>query len=296
MGIKDVIRTSRKNVIFQRHPVKFVLAVFLMKVGLSKFLKISRKYYSLHFFPTPWCRTLWIEPNYWGEQDDFFNAYIKKNDIIIDVGANIGTITLTCATKTGEGGKVYSIEPNPVIFEYLERNIKLNHMKNVITFNNAIGNKSGRVDFSVIRSDGQSKIIENDFRNDPVVKQGKIIKVPVTSIDELNLQESEFSLMKIDVEGYEKFVILGASKTIEKINCIYFEVIEKNYKKYGYSPKEIFNLLKNKGFKLFIISEKNTIKPIDSDYNPYAANVLAIRKIDEFQNRTAYVIDDKKII
>ena len=71
---------------------------------------------------------MWIEPDYWSEQDDFFYSYIQKNDKIIDVDANIGTITLTCVMKTGKEGKVYSIEPNPVIYKYLQNNIKLNHM------------------------------------------------------------------------------------------------------------------------------------------------------------------------
>ena len=294
MKIKEIITSTKNNNVFQKKPIKFLIAIFLMKSGLSKFFIIKRKNYKLCFFPTPFSRTLWIEPDYWEEQDEFFISYVKKGDKIIDVGANIGTITLTCATKTGENGKVYSIEPNPVIFSYLESNIKLNNMKNVKTFNNAIGNKRGTVDFSIIRSDGQSKIIENEFKNDPVVQQGKIIRVPVLSIDQLDIQEPEFSLLKIDVEGYEKFVILGANKIIKKINCIYFEVIAKNYKKYGYTPKEIFDLLIKEGFKLFIISEKNTIKPIDTNYNPYVANVLAIRKINEFQERTGFVIDEKE--
>ncbi len=294
MGIKDVIRTSKENIIFQKHPLKFIFAVLVMKIGLSRFLKIDRKYYVLHFFPTPWCRTLWIEPNYWSEQDDFFNSYIKKDDKIIDVGANIGTITLTCAMKAGQKGKVYSIEPNPVIFKYLQSNIKLNHADNIKTYNSAIGDKKGTVLFSVIRSDGQSKIIEKEFVEDPVVQQGRKIKVPITSIDDLELKESEFSLMKIDVEGYEKFVVLGAKNTIKKVHCIYFEVVEKNYKKYGYTPKEIFDFLINEGFELFIISERKKISPITTDFNPYAQNVLAIRKIDDFLKRTKFIVENKK--
>lgn len=294
MDIKDVIKTSKENIVFQRHPLKFMLAVILMKIGISKFLKIDRKYYILHFFPTPWSRTMWIEPDYWSEQDDFFYSYIQKNDKIIDVDANIGTITLTCAMKTGKEGKVYSIEPNPVIYKYLQNNIKLNHMNNIKTFNNAVGDKKGTVLFSIIRSDGQSKIIEKGFVKDPVIQQGKKIKVPIRTIDDLEIDELEFSLMKIDVEGYEKFVIHGAKNLIKKINCIYFEVVKKNYEKYGYTPKEIFDFLINEGFQLFIISEGKKITPIMTDFNPYAANVLAIRKIDDFLKRTKFTLEDEK--
>jgi FkbM family methyltransferase len=294
MAIKDVIRTSKANIIFQKHPLKFIFAVVIMKIGLSKFLKINRKLYLLRFFPTPWSRTLWIEPDYWNAQDKFFNSYIKKKDKIIDVGANIGTITLTCAMKTGPDGKVYSIEPNPIVFKYLESNIKLNHANNVKTYNYAIGDKKGTVTFSVIRSDGQSKIVEKEFLDDAIVQQGRKIEVPITSIDDLGLKESEYSLMKIDVEGYEKFVILGAKNTIKKVNCIYFEVIQKNYKKYGYDPKEIFNFLINEGFQLFIILEGNKITPININFNMDVANVLAIRKIDDFLKRTKFILEDKK--
>ena len=294
MAIKDVIRTSKANIIFQKHPLKFIFAVLIMKIGLSKFLKINRKLYVLRFFPTPWSRTLWIEPDYWNEQDKFFNSYIKKNDKIIDVGANIGTITLTCAMKTRLNGKVYSIEPNPIVFKYLQSNIKLNQLKNIKTYNNAIGDKKGAVAFSVIHSDGQSKVIKKEFLDDPIVQQGRKIEVPITSIDNLELKELEFSLMKIDVEGYEKFVLLGAKNTIKKVNCIYFEVSTKNYKKYDYSPKEIFDFLINECFQLFIILEGNKITPIKTHFNQYIANVLTIRKIDDFLKRTKFILEDQK--
>jgi FkbM family methyltransferase len=294
MNIKNIIKTSRENIIFQKHPLKFMFAIFLMKIGLSKFFKIYRKQYVLRFFPTPFSRTLWIEPDYWNVQDDFFNSYIKKNDKIIDVGANIGTITLTCAMKTGPNGTVYSIEPNPVVFKYLQSNIKLNQLKNIRTYNNAIGDKKGTVTFSVIHSDGQSKIVEKEFVDDPIVQQGKKIEVPIRSIDDLELKESKFSLMKIDVEGYEKFVILGAKNTIKNVNCIYFEVIPKNYKKYDYAPKEIFDFLISEGFQLFIISKGKKITPIKTNFNRHVANVLAIRKIDDFLERTKFILEDEK--
>jgi FkbM family methyltransferase len=290
MGIKDVVSSSRKNITFQRHPLKFMFAVFVMKIGLSKFLKISRKYYTLHFFPTPFSRTLWIEPDYFEEQDNFFNSYVKKNDKIIDVGANIGTITLTCAIKTGKGGKVYSIEPNPITFKYLQSNIKLNNTNNVKTYNYAIGNKKGSVDFAIVHSDVCSKVIEKGFTNDLITQRNKI-QVPMISIDELGLNEEEFSLLKIDVEGYEKFVILGAKNIIKKVNCIYFEVSEKNYKKYGYTPKEVFDLLIHEGFQLFIISGSKKISTINTDVTPRMTDILAIRKIDEFIQRTGFTIN-----
>jgi len=100
--------------------------------------------------------------------------------------------------------------------------------------------------------------------------------------------------LKIDVEGYEKFVILGAKNIIKKVNCIYFEVSEKNYKKYGYTPKEIFDFLINEGFQLFIILEGNKITPININFNMHVANVLAIRKIDDFLKRTKFILEDKK--
>ena len=289
MKIKEIITSTKNNNVFQKKPIKFLIAIFLMKSGLSKFFIIKRKNYKLRFFPTPFSRTLWIEPDYWEDQDEFFISYVKKGDKIIDIGANIGTITLTCSKKTSNEGQVYSIEPNPNTFKFLEKNILLNKVSNVKLFNYAVGDKSGLVDFSIIRSDGQSKIIENEFINDPVVLKGKKIQVPVISIDNLIKDESIFSLIKIDVEGYEKFVIQGAKNIIKNTKCIYFEVVEKNYKKYGYTAKEIYDLLQSYGFQLFLIKERSIVQ-ISVSYKTYATNILAIRDVDDFLSRTGYIL------
>ena len=289
MKIKEIITSTKNNNVFQKKPIKFLIAIFLMKSGLSKFFIIKRKNYKLCFFPTPFSRTLWIEPDYWEDQDEFFISYVKKGDKIIDIGANIGTITLTCSKKTSNEGQVYSIEPNPNTFKFLEKNILLNKVSNVKLFNYAVGDKSGLVDFSIIRSDGQSKIIENEFINDPVVLKGKKIQVPVISIDNLIKDESIFSLIKIDVEGYEKFVIQGAKNIIKNTKCIYFEVVEKNYKKYGYTAKEIYDLLQSYGFQLFLIKERSIVQ-ISVSYKTYATNILAIRDVDDFLSRTGYIL------
>ena len=193
------------NIKSQKHPLKFVLSKILIRSGLSRFFKIKRKYYRLRFYPTSESsRTLWIEPNYQIDTEDFVYDYLQNGDTFVDVGANIGIITLTAAVKVGSAGKVYSIEPHPTIFLNLNGNIELNNLNNIHTFSTALGNKKGEVNFTNNRSDSLNSVLENSGG----------ITVPICKLDDLPINESSIELMKIDVEGYEKAVLEGARETI----------------------------------------------------------------------------------
>ena len=72
-----------------------------------------------------------------------FDSEIKSGDIILDVGANIGMYTLNAAKKVGKSGKVYSFEPDPVLFSNLKKNVIENNHSNVILVNKAASNKNG---------------------------------------------------------------------------------------------------------------------------------------------------------
>ena len=201
---------------------------------------------------------------------------------MIDVGASIGTTTLASASCVSDKGKIYSIEPNPRIFKYLHGNIKLNNFKNIETFNVALGNKDDTIYFSDERSDDVNSINNSNVG----------IKVPIKSLDSLPINQSPISLLKIDAIGYEKFVLLGGQKTLEKTKCIHIAIIEKQLQQYGCKLNDIFDILLDNNFKLFEFSNEKLI-PVTESYTVHNATILAIQDIDDFLNRTKYKIDEK---
>ena len=88
--------------------------------------------------------------------------FISEGDTIIDVGANIGTTTLEASKKIGNDGKIFSFEPHPTIFKFLQGNILLNKCKNVELFNFAIGSKSTNIHFSDNYTDESNSVQEDN--------------------------------------------------------------------------------------------------------------------------------------
>ena len=80
-------------------------------------------------------------------------------------------------------------------------------------------------------------------------------------VTKVQYYQNRISLLKIDVEGYELFVFKGGEKTLEKTDCIYFEVVERLYQNFGYSSKDVFDFLFKKNFEIFSL-ENNKIKKI----------------------------------
>ena len=205
------MRVSNYNsvVMKRKKPIKFIVARILMRTGLCRFLLLKQKNYVLRFFPTPFLRELWIDKEYQYTANIFFSDYLKFGDAVIDIGANIGTVTLESAVKVSSKGRVYSIEPNKKIFKFLAENIKLNNLQNVKIFNVALGEKNDSVIFSSKRSDVLNSV--------SITEEGE--EISLCKLDDLPINESKINLMKIDVLGYEKFVFGGAKKILEITEC-----------------------------------------------------------------------------
>ncbi|MBC8306713.1 MAG: FkbM family methyltransferase [Pelagibacterales bacterium] len=245
--------------------------------------KIKRKHYKLRFYPqSESSRVLWIEPNYSIDTEDFVYDYLQNGDTFVDVGSNIGLVTLTAAVKAGPSGKVYSIEPHPAIFLNLKGNIQLNSFDNIHTFNTALGNQKGKINFSDSRSDSMNSISEDSSG----------ISVPICKLDDLPISEQSIALIKIDVEGYEQFVLLGALNKLKITKCVYFETLEKLYKKYNYTHEDVFNILRNEGFNLYRLRDKK-ISLLKDRLSENDLDIIAIRDLDDFLNRTKFQLDDK---
>tara|TARA_B110000014_G_C20121326_1_gene594378 strand:- start:852 stop:1682 length:831 start_codon:yes stop_codon:yes gene_type:complete len=262
----------------QNHPLKFILAKILIRTNLCKFFQIEQNSYKLKFYPSALSRQLWINPNYSHTASRFFQDYLQKDDCVVDVGASIGTVSLTSSSIVGSRGKIYSIEPNPRIFKYLLGNIKLNDFSNIQTLNIALGNKLGTICFSDQRSDDINSVNDLDVG----------IKIPIKTLDSLDIQETTISLLKVDAIGYEKFVLLGGLKLLEKTKCVHIPIVEKHLKQYDYGFQEIIDILINNDFKLFEFNKEKFVKINPQSYIPHDDDIIAVKDIDDFLKCTKY--------
>lgn len=144
---------------------------------------------------------------------------LRKGMNVLDVGSNIGYFALLEAKTVGPAGKVVAIEPNPVSYQYLMKNIRINSFSNICPRNIALWNKDGWVDFVVLP---QSNLCHTkEVKNDDEIAI-KPIKVSAKTLDnlvaEIRRQDDYFTvdLIRMDVEGAEWQIFNGAWKTIRK--------------------------------------------------------------------------------
>ncbi len=139
-----------------------------------------------------------------------FKQVCNEGDVVLDIGANIGSHTLAFANMVGETGYVYAFEPQPVIFQTLCANVALNSLQNVATHGVALSDSAGDVLIPQIDYSRQS-----NFGSMEVERFEHGSKIPKQTLDD-PLEFTKIKLMKIDVEGMEAKVIRGARNTIKQ--------------------------------------------------------------------------------
>lgn len=264
----------------QKRPLRFLFGRGLVVSGLCRMLTIKQEGYRLRFYPSNLAELIWVNPRYRTGALRFFNDYVKVEDRVVDVGANIGDTTLTAARLVGPKGCVWAIEPHPRTFGFLEGNLKLNKVSNVIAINSAVGHKSGSVAFSDSRYDDENR-----------VGLGELL-VPIRKLDDLVDCRERIALLKVDVEGYEKFVFEGADNLLSRTQCIHFEVSRTHFSCFGYATRDLLELLESKGFQLFRIPSNGNLSRINTGYNPdlIYEDLIGLRNSTQFAARTNWSI------
>lgn len=143
-----------------------------------------------------------------------------NNKIIIDAGANMGGFSILTAFMGAK--KVYAFEPVPSTANSLSENVKLNKMQDkIIVVNKALGDKNyfSKICFRFC-GDGDAKLI--DSKTASLVKLTKCEKVEIIKLDDFvsDNKIKKIDFIKMDVEGFEKNVIIGAKKTILKFKPV----------------------------------------------------------------------------
>lgn len=143
---------------------------------------------------------------------ELLGRIVKPGDTVIEVGANIGSLTVPLAQFVGPQGTVVAFEPQRILFQNLCANIALNGHTNVKAQNLAVGKENGSVvlpyiDYSKSGIFGSHSIEgATDGESVGLIALDKYLKTP------------KCRLIKIDVEGMEEDVILGATALINHLH------------------------------------------------------------------------------
>lgn len=178
--------------------------------------------------------------------------YINKNSVALDIGACIGNFTKFLAENCLH---VYAFEPFCDNFKRLAINCK--KLDNVTLLEIAIGNKDNESKLYLCPNDiGMNRLYPSQW-----CKDGGQITVDTRKIDSLNLPNNKIDFVKIDVEGYEYFVIMGMTKLLMRDHpIVMMEFHPPSMEEAGSDPDKLYHFMMDIGYKYPIIVHDQRIK------------------------------------
>lgn len=172
----------------------------------------------------------------------FLKQVLKPGHVVLDVGANVGSLTVPMARFVGDTGNVVAIEPERRSFYTLCGNVALNNLKNVFCFQQAAGRQQGVIHVPEL----DDKVTVNWGGLELHRDYSKTLSYPVSLIrlDDLGIPRCDF--IKIDVEGMEVDVLEGARGIIEKWRPYLY--VDND----GRDPAGLHNIIDELGYDVYV--------------------------------------------
>ncbi|MBN2480079.1 MAG: FkbM family methyltransferase [Parachlamydiales bacterium] len=199
---------------------------------------------------------------------ELFLPYLKKEDIVIDLGAHIGLFSLAVAQYVN---KVIAIEPDIENFEILKHNISSNNLLNITTINKAVSNKGKKIDFyKSHKTPARHSLYKNKFFNNNGLFSQKL-EVKAISLPAILSSFEKCKLLKVDIEGAEYDIFFNCSKNVlKKINFFLIEYHNLSDKLNGKALEKFFKDLN------FTTALGKEVDIKDSDTSITVGNLLVI--------------------
>ncbi len=175
----------------------------------------------------------------YGEQI-LFDYLVRPGQLVVEVGANIGSHTVHLSKLVGPGGQVHAFEPQRLVFQVLCGNVAINQCVNTFTYQAAIGTERGKINVPVL--DPQTDYNFAAFSLHKGYDFGE--QVPIYPLDDLDLPACHF--LKADVEDMEVEVVKGSARTIDMYRPVMYLENEREAR-----YKELLELVLGMDYKIF---------------------------------------------
>lgn len=209
----------------------------------------------------------WIQENifFLGEYEKAelltLSTLLKKDDVLLDIGANIGLYSLYASKIIGDNGKIISFEPFEQNFQSFTKNISLNSFTNIQVEKKAVGAENGTINLYYNQDEKNLGMVSTQSIENSISE-----KVLIISIDQF-LEASKtkkIDFVKIDIEGHEFKALKGMQNTLLKYKpTILIEILVENK---SIDNKEfIHEFLVDLGYHKYFINDNGSISNKESN-------------------------------
>jgi FkbM family methyltransferase len=203
---------------------------------------------------------IWAFPagDYYEQNVIYFLDRIVKSyhlPVMIDVGASCGYYSIRYSSHCKQ---IFSFEPVTETYKFLEKNIKKNAIKNLISLKSGLSDKNEEKIINLYNTSANNSVFERIVPKGHSLQKIGVETIVLNSLDDLieNKKIAIPNIIKIDVEGAELQVLKGAKRTISKYRpSILLEYSENTSKDAGYSKDLLLNILELDNYNIYGIPE-----------------------------------------
>lgn len=204
---------------------------------------------------------------------------LDKGDIVVDAGANIGEISLVAAKAVGKDGCVYAFEPVTSIADRLAENIEANRLENVRLLRFGLADEERTVPIfaaaGAFHDGSENSGLGTLFATSQ--RSAKIENIRLTTLDRYwdETKPQRMDLVKIDVEGAELAVLMGARNCLERFKpYLVIEVQTDTAEAAGYRAAAILEFLEPMGYRFHRIARNGRLRELTAQTLGKFQNVL----------------------
>lgn len=209
-------------------------------LGLNSYLKMLHKgFYFLY-------KSGSLKNDYVYKYHYFVKELIRPDDIVLDIGANLGYYTHIFSDLLNGNGKVVAVEPVKPFYEVIVN--ELGKRKNVEVHNNALGTEEKDITLTIPNNFGYIRTgLPSVNENNEKLENAFVFNSRMTKASKLFATLPKINFIKCDIEGYEEFVIPEMITLIKKNRPIIL------METWGTHKEVTFNVLMDAGYKPYIL-------------------------------------------